>query len=326
MAMMLHENGYNPIVFDNLSTGHADAVSFCELFVGDIRSESDLNSFFSKYDIQVVIHFAALAYVGESVVDPEKYYQNNVSGSINLLEKMRKHALKKIVFSSSCATYGIPNELPLIESASQLPINPYGQTKLIFENMLKDYAKAYDLNSISLRYFNAAGCDRKGRLGERHNPETHLIPLVLAEALRVKEGGIPDETRLTIFGEHHSTADGSCVRDYVHVEDLCRAHLSAVQRLMNKNGEIGAEFYNLANGLGFSVLEVIESCRNVTKMPIKYRVQAAREGDPSALVGNSQLANRVLNWYPEYLSLDDIIKTAWDWMLSQVPVSDQDSY
>lgn len=313
MVLALQDTGYQVVVFDNLSRGFPDAVGAARLIVGDLCAETEIESCFAENKIDLVMHFSALAYVAESVVKPELYYQNNVVGALNLLAAMRQHEVSKLVFSSTCATYGEPDTVPIAETHPQRPINPYGRTKLIIEKALEDYSIAYGLQSISLRYFNAAGCDPGGRAGERHDPETHLIPLILAEALRIERGGDPAETALRVFGVDFQTGDGSCVRDYVHVSDLCRAHLLAAERLLREEAT-GAEAFNLANGAGFSVLEVIGACREVTGLPIEYRVEERRKGDPATLVGDARLALRVLGWRPELTDLREIIRTAWEWM------------
>lgn len=289
----------------------------CRDFVqGDLLNPDDLSVLFRTRVFDIVVHFAALAYVGESVSAPRMYYENNVTGTQNLLNAMLDAGADKIVFSSTCATYGIPVRLPIAEEAPQHPINPYGRTKLIIENMLGDYAAAYGLKSISLRYFNAAGCDPEGELGERHDPETHLIPLVLREAKRVLAGGNPAETGLRVFGEDFATPDGTCVRDYIHVVDLCRVHLAAIE-LLRSNTLTGAHAFNLGNGRGFSVKEVIESCRRVTGVDVHYAIAPRRQGDPPVLVGSAEKAKAVLGWQPEYMALDDIVATAWKWMCRQ---------
>ena len=315
MVLALQDAGHDPVVFDNLSRGHADACAGAPLVVGDLRSAADIEQCLHKHRPDVVMHFAALAYVGESVGAPEQYYQNNFVGALNLMAAMRKLACNSLVFSSTCSTYGEPRQVPIPEDHPQAPINPYGRSKLMVEQALADYAAAYDMRSVSLRYFNAAGCDPKGRAGERHHPETHLIPLVLAEALRTKRGADPADTRLAVFGDDFPTADGSCVRDYIHVSDLCQAHLAAAQRLME--GKVrGLEAYNLANGVGFSVLQVIDACRRITGEPIRYRVQARRAGDPATLVGECGKAFTLLGWKPRHARLEEIIATAWNWMES----------
>jgi UDP-glucose 4-epimerase len=320
MVLALKDAGLVPLVFDNLSRGHADAAGNATLVVGDLRSPADLDACFAAHRVDIVMHFAALAYVGESVTEPDLYYQNNVVGALNLLSAMRRHGQRRIVFSSSCATYGEPEHVPIAETHPQHPINPYGRTKLMIEQALADYAAADSLQSVSLRYFNAAGCDPDGRAGERHVPETHLIPLVLAEAMRTKNGGKPADTALRVFGSDFPTPDGSCVRDYIHVSDLCRAHLLASERLLA--GEVeGAEAYNLANGVGFSVLEVIDACRKVTSQPIEYRLKPRRVGDPASLVGDGRKASEILEWKPNYTELDAIIRSVWEWMENRVGVA-----
>jgi UDP-glucose-4-epimerase GalE len=314
MVLALLDQGYSVVVFDNLSRGFADAIGQVPLVVGDLRSSADLEHCFAQHRVDLVMHFAAVAYVGESVTNPELYYQNNVVGALNLLRAMRKYEVDKFVFSSTCATYGEPESVPIAEYHPQRPINPYGRTKLMVEAALRDYADAYGTRSISLRYFNAAGCDPAGRVGERHDPETHLIPLVLAEAMRVKGGGDPAETRLRVFGSDFPTQDGSCMRDYIHVSDLCTAHLLAAQRLLEDRA-VGAEAYNLGNGTGFTVLQVVDACREVTGQAITYRVEPRRSGDPAALVGDASRAASVLGWHPSISNLREIIHTAWAWML-----------
>jgi UDP-glucose-4-epimerase GalE len=313
MVLVLQDAGYQPVVFDNLSRGHADAVHGCPLVVGDLRSMADIDECLRKHPPAVVMHFAALAYVGESVGAPEQYYQNNVVGALNLIAGMRRSGCDAFVFSSTCSTYGEPRQIPITEDHPQDPINPYGRTKLMVEHALADYARAYGMRSVSLRYFNAAGCDPQGRAGERHDPETHLIPLVLAEALRTKRGGARADTKLRVFGGDFPTVDGSCVRDYIHVSDLCQAHLLAAQRLI-AGRVVGAEAYNLANGVGFTVLQVIDACRKVTGQPIEYHMHERRPGDPATLVGECSRAATLLGWKPEYARLETIIESAWNWM------------
>lgn len=315
MVLACQAAGYDLCVFDNLSRGFADAVGSTPLIVGDLRSTADLDACFFAQRFDLVMHFAALAYVGESVMEPELYYQNNVLGALNLLGIMRKYSVNRLLFSSSCATYGEPDSVPIMENHPQRPINPYGRSKLMIEQVLRDYGIAYGFESVSLRYFNAAGCDMNGRVGERHDPEFHLIPLVLAEALRVSEGGNPSDTSVTVFGNNFPTRDGSCIRDYIHVSDLCCAHLLAAKRLLDDKCN-GAEVYNLANGAGFSVLDVIDICRKVTGQPIEYRVELQRPGDPAVLIGDARLAADVLGWRPKVTDLEEIIRTAWNWMLS----------
>jgi len=279
---------------------------------GELRSRADIEAVLGGARFDAVVHFAAFCYVGESVAQPSKYYENNVLGTLNLLEAMRAAGVARLVFSSSCATYGNPVRLPIDESHPQNPVNPYGMTKFTAERAMADFGHAYGLRTVALRYFNAAGCDPEGALGERHDPETHLIPLVLREALRVRAGGRPEDTGLRVNGEDYDTPDGSCVRDYVHVFDLCDAHLRALQRLMD--GRTGAfEAFNLGNARGTSVKEVIAVCRDVTGIDIRYVVSGRRPGDPAALVADSRRAREVLGWTPRHEGLADIVQTAWNW-------------
>lgn len=315
MVKMLAREGYEVTTFDNLSLGHRDAVLAGDFYEGDLLNPQDLSKLFKKNHFDLVMHFAAFCYVGESMAAPMKYYRNNVAGTLNLLDAMNAAGVGKFVFSSSCATYGIPEINPILEGAVQRPINPYGATKLMVERILKDFAPAYNLHSIALRYFNAAGCDPEGKLGERHDPETHLIPLVLREALRVLRGGAPKDTGLCVFGADFDTLDGTCIRDYIHVHDLSNAHLLAAKRLLQKE-VAGFEAYNLGNGKGFSVKDVIETCKQVTGIEILYKISDRREGDPPRLVGSAEMARNVLAWQPEFNELETIIGTAWEWMIN----------
>lgn len=313
MVLALRDAGDSPVVFDNLSRGFADSVGEAPLVVGDLASPAALNDCLEAFRPDVVMHFAAFAYVGESVSAPELYYQNNVVGTLNLLSAMRRFGIDKFVFSSTCATYGEPEVLPIPETHPQRPINPYGRSKWMIEQALQDYACAYGMRSISLRYFNAAGCDALGRAGERHEPETHLIPLILEEALRLRRGGHPADTRLQVFGSDFPTGDGTCIRDYIHVTDLCQAHLLAARRLLSGDVQ-GAEAFNLANGAGFSVRQVIEACRAVTGEAIQFHEMPRRAGDPAVLIGNADRAAVVLGWTPKYQELHETIQHAWAWM------------
>lgn len=310
MLLALQDAGHHVTVFDNLSRGHHDALDGAPLVEGDLCRPADLDRCLGEQPFDVVMHFAALINVGESVQQPGLYYRNNVTGSLNLLDAMHRHGLQRLVFSSTCAVYGEPMSTPMDESHPRHPINPYGRTKLMVEQALADYATAHHLQSVSLRYFNAAGADPAGRARERHDPETHLIPLVLAEALRLKQGGDPTQTELKVFGGDFDTPDGSCVRDYIHVTDLCAAHLLGAERLVAGTVQ-GAEAYNLGNGNGFSVLEVIEVCRRVTAQPIGYQMVGPRAGDPAALVGDARRARSVLGWKPQRDSLEQMIRDAW---------------
>lgn len=303
MCKYLRANGYQPIVLDNLVCGHREAVRWGPFFKGSMDDGALLRRIFSEYPISAVMHFAAFCYVGESVKDPAKYYRNNVAATVSLLEVMLQEKVSNFIFSSSCATYGEPVEVPMSETHRQNPINPYGRTKLMVEQILKDFRSAYGLESIALRYFNAAGADPDGDLGEDHHPETHLIPLVLQTAL----GKRP---HVEVFGDDYPTKDGTCIRDYIHVRDLAQAHLLALERLLN--GHPGG-VYNLGNGAGYSVKEVVQVAMDVTGRSIPVRVIARRAGDPAVLVGSSLRAIADLEWKPEFGDLKAIIETAWRW-------------
>jgi UDP-glucose 4-epimerase len=270
---------------------------------GDIGDQLRLETVMRKYNPAAVMHFAAYAYVGESVENPAKYYHNNVAGTLSLLASMRKCNIDKIIFSSTCATYGMPEQIPIPERHPQNPINPYGRSKLIIEWIFQDFAAAYDLKFVSLRYFNAAGADPDAEIGEDHNPETHLIPLVLDVALGRRN-------RLEIFGTDYDTPDGTCIRDYIHVSDLADAHLMALAYL-NEGGQ--SDIFNLGNGNGFSVREVIATATRVTGCDIPCIESGRRPGDPPILIGGSDKIRNGLGWSPVYNSLDAIIETAWRW-------------
>ena len=299
----LHKEGYETIVFDNLIYGHKEAVKWGKLVVGDLKNMDEIEAVFKNNQIDAVFHFAAYAYVGESVDHPEKYYYNNVANTLNLLHVMMKYGCNKIIFSSTCATYGEPEKVPITEDMPQNPINPYGATKLMVERIFQDYLKAYGLQYVVLRYFNAAGADPDGEIGESHNPETHIIPLVLDAA----SGKRPD---IKVFGTDYDTPDGSCIRDYIHVYDLATAHLLALHHL-----EAGKEsqFFNLGNEKGTSVLEVVDSVKRVTRRNLKVTLTDRRPGDPAKLVGSSQKAQEVLGWKPIYGDIDVIVEHAWKW-------------
>jgi UDP-arabinose 4-epimerase len=296
-------SGYTPVVLDNLVYGHEAVVKWGPLCTGDILDRSFLDAVFKQYAPVAVMHFAAYAYVGESVENPGKYYRNNVCGTLSLLEAMRDHGVDKLIFSSTCATYGVPNSLPIPETHVQDPINPYGRSKLMIEQVLRDFDHAHALRSVSLRYFNAAGADPDGVTGEDHDPETHLIPLVLDAAAGLRPN-------ITVYGIDYPTEDGTCIRDYIHVTDLAQAHLLALQAL-----ESGAKSaaYNLGNGQGFSVMEVINAARRITGRDIPVVIGARREGDPPALVGDASLIRSRLGWQPRLGSLEDMVGTAWRW-------------
>lgn len=303
MCKYLANNGYNPIVLDNLVYGHKEAVRWGPLIEGSISDSRLLKQIFSKYRIVAVMHFAAFCYVGESMTAPAKYYRNNVADTINLLEVMVEKNVSSFIFSSSCATYGEPVEIPITEKHPQNPINPYGRTKLMVEQILDDFRNAYGLESVSLRYFNAAGADPDGEIGEDHRPETHLIPLVLQTALGQRKS-------ISIFGDDYPTKDGTCIRDYIHINDLADAHFLALKRLIN--GLPGGK-YNLGNGDGYSVGKVIETACKITGKPIPINIVERRPGDPAVLVGSSKKAAGELGWKPRFPDLYTIIETAWKW-------------
>lgn len=295
--------GYVPVTFDNLVYGHEWAVKWGPFVCGDILDRTALDAVFEQYRPIAVMHFAAFAYVGESVTNPGKYYRNNVAGSLNLLEAMRDHGVDRFIFSSTCATYGVPSVVPIAEMHPQHPINPYGASKLMIERMLRDFDVAHGLRSISLRYFNAAGADPEGETGEAHDPETHLIPLVLDAAA----GKRP---YITVYGDDYDTPDGTCIRDYIHVADLADAHVRGLAAL-----ESGAKTtaYNLGNGRGFSVKEVIDAAKTVTGRDIPVRMGERRAGDPPRLVGDATHIQNELGWQPQHADLEDMVDTAWNW-------------
>lgn len=305
-VLALKRAGYEVIILDNLVYGHRDLVEQVlqvELIEGDTGDRTLLDDLFKTRKIDAVMHFSAYAYVGESVTDPAKYYRNNVVGTLTLLEAMLAASIKKFVFSSTCATYGVPEFVPIPENHPQNPINPYGATKLMVERILSDFDIAYNLKSVRFRYFNAAGADRDGSLGEDHNPETHLIPLVLLTALGKRES-------ISIFGTDYPTPDGTCIRDYIHVSDLADAHVLGLEYLL-KGSE--SEVFNLGNGSGFSVKEVIAAAEDVTGMVISVQECDRRPGDPPALIGTSEKARKILGWQPQYPGIKDIVAHAWQW-------------
>lgn len=299
---LLTRNGYEVWVYDNLCKGHSEAVPEGRLIVGELGDRKKLASVFAEHKIEAVMHFAAFALVGESVSHPAIYYQNNVTATLDLLEAMRNAGVWRIVFSSTTATYGQPEKMPITESTLQLPINPYGFTKLVIEHALTDYARAYGFGCAALRYFNAAGASPEGDIGEDHSPESHLIPLVLQTALGQRED-------IGMFGDDYPTPDGSCIRDYIHVDDLADAHLKALSLI-----EPGSNLQlNLGTGRGQSVQAVIEACRRITGHPIPVKIQPRRAGDPAELVADSSLAQKVLGWTPKYMDIQSTIETAWRW-------------
>ncbi|QEG37276.1 UDP-glucose 4-epimerase GalE [Bythopirellula goksoeyrii] len=301
-AKVLMHEGHEVWVYDNLSEGHRAAVPEGRLIEGDLHDRLALERALREKQIEAVMHFAASCYVGVSVTNPAEYYHNNVVGTLSLLEAMRYVGVKRIVFSSTCATYGVPDVVPITEAEKQSPINPYGFTKLVIEHALADYSHAYGWGYAALRYFNASGAAADGTIGEDHDPETHLIPLVLEVALGKRKN-------VKIFGDDYPTPDGTCVRDYIHVDDLAAAHLAALEQL-----EDGTQLkLNLGTGSGASVLEVIEACRHVTGHAIPAVVAPRREGDPPALVADAREANRVLNWQPQHKEIGSIVESAWGW-------------
>ena len=303
MCKYLYGKGLTPIVLDNLSLGHREAVKWGILYVGELDDQRLLAAIFRRHNIQAVMHFAAFCYVGESVAEPLKYYQNNVGATLRLLAAMMDHGVNKMIFSSSCATYGESKRVPIREDQSQNPINPYGRSKLMLENILDDLARANGLQSVCLRYFNAAGADPEGELGEDHKPETHLIPIVLS----VASGQLKE---LTVFGNDYPTEDGTCIRDYIHVNDLAQAHYLSLLHLLN-GGE--SKKYNLGNTNGYSILDVIKTASGVTGRKISYTYAERRAGDPAMLIGSADKVIRELNWKPMFNNLENILQTAWSW-------------
>ena len=297
------QNNHDTVILDNLSRGHKELIVGGKFIQGDISDSKLLDEIFTKYSIDAVIHFAAFAYVGESVFEPAKYYRNNVANTINLLDAMTRHGVKNFIFSSTCATYGIPKDIPIKEGNPQNPINPYGASKLMVERIVKDYSNAYGLKFCIFRYFNAAGADLESQIGEWHEPETHIIPIILEAALGKRE-------HIEIFGTDYDTPDGTCIRDYVHVTDLAAAHFKAYEYL-NDGGE--SVFLNLGTKEGVSIRELIDKAKGITGRNIKVIEGTRRPGDPPKLVGSFELANRVLSWEPKYSDLNTIISTAWNW-------------
>ena len=295
--------GEDVVVVDSLETGHKEAVLGGKLYTCDLRDEAAMKQVFSENDIDAVIHFAANSLVGESMTNPGKYYHNNVYGTLCLLERMQEAGVKRIVFSSTAATYGNPERVPIEESDRTEPTNAYGETKLAMERMMRWFDTAHGMKYVSLRYFNAAGAHESGKIGEDHKPETHLVPVVLQVALGQREA-------IAMFGDDYPTPDGTCIRDYIHVQDLADAHVLAVKKL-REGGE--SAVYNLGNGKGYSVREVVEVARRVTGHPIPARVEPRRAGDPAILVASSAATCAELGWQPKRASLEDIIASAWSW-------------
>ena len=303
MVKSLHHANIDVLTLDNLSCGYKDAVKYGELIEGNLGDKDLLNTIFTTHQIDAVMHFAAFIEVGESVIDPAKYYKNNVSNTQVLLDAMVAHKINYFIFSSTAAIFGEPEYTPIDEKHPKNPINPYGRSKLMVEQILSDFDHAYGLKSVSLRYFNAAGADPDGELGERHDPETHLIPLVLQAASGRRKN-------ITVFGEDYDTPDGTCIRDYIHIYDLCSAHLLGLEHLI-KGGDSKA--YNMGNGQGYSIKELIDVAKKVTGNNFEVAIGPSRDGDPARLVADSKLLQAELKWKPEYPELEVIIRHAWEW-------------
>lgn len=309
-AKALAASDFVPISYDNLIHGHRWAVKWGPLIEGDICDREKLLDTMREYDITAILHFAGFAYVGESMASPERYFNNNVLGSLALFDAALEAGVRHIVFSSTCATYGIPERLPIVEDTPQCPVNPYGETKLIIERALRWYAAAHPLTWTVLRYFNAAGADPDGELGEQHDPETHLIPLVLDAAL----GNKPVE----VFGGDYRTSDGTCVRDYIHVTDLADAHVLALRYLIQGGASIAL---NLGSGEGHTILDVIRSVQKTTGREVPHRIVERRPGDPPILIADPSLAEKTLVWHPRHSSLDSIVRSAWAWRSARIDSS-----
>lgn len=300
------EQNEDVIVVDNLQSGHRKSVDVEHFYKIDLRDKTELDKVFKAHSIEAVIHFAANSLVGESMEKPFEYYDNNVYGMMCLLHVMKENSVNKIVFSSTAATYGEPKNIPILEENETSPTNTYGETKLAMEKMMKWFDRGYGIKYVSLRYFNAAGAHESGLIGEDHDPETHLIPLILQVPLGKRE-------KIYIFGDDYPTEDGTCIRDYIHVMDLASAHFLALEYLRKENG---SEIFNLGNGNGYSVQEVINVARKVTDHPIPAEVQVRRAGDPAVLIASSEKAKTILGWKPQHDSLEKIISDAWNWHVS----------
>ena len=307
MVRLLNSLGHSVVTFDDLSTGFRNAVLAGEFLQGSLLDKAALEALFSSHQLDAVVHFAGSIVVSESVRDPAKYYQNNLIGTMNLFDAMRAHGVNKLVFSSTAAIFGVPLTMPIDETHPQVPINPYGMTKWVTERIMRDYDAAYGMCSVALRYFNAAGAAPDAALGERHDPETHLIPL----ALRAAKGELPE---LTVFGTDYDTPDGTCIRDYIHIMDLCDAHMLALQHLMS-GGESRA--YNLGNGQGYSVKEVVRVVENVTGNKVPVRFGPRREGDPPRLVADAAKIRSDWGWSPRFSELEQIVAHAWQWEINK---------
>jgi len=303
MVKQLAQSGHDVLILDNLSYGYRDAVKYGEFVEGDLGDSVILDAILKAGDVDAVMHFAGFIQVGESVIKPAMYYHNNVVNTHTLLDAMLRHKVKNFIFSSTAAIFGEPDYTPIDEKHPKQPINPYGHSKLMIEQMLEDYDTAYGLRSTCLRYFNAAGADPDGELGERHVPETHLIPLILQAASGRRED-------IKVFGDDYATDDGTCVRDYIHINDLCEAHSLALQKMIQNDQSAR---YNLGNGQGFSVKQVIDVAREVSGKDFKVTVEPRRAGDPAVLVADAMLAKKELGWQPKFADLKDIVRTAWHW-------------
>jgi UDP-glucose 4-epimerase len=308
MVKQLSRAGHSVVILDNLTTGTRELARYGELVVGDLTDTTLVERIFRRYRFDGVMHFAAFSLVGDSIQDPGKYYRNNVFGTLNLLQVMTRHEVRYLIYSSTAAIYGEPDYMPIDEGHPQRPISPYGNSKLMVESLLEDFYKAHGLNSVSLRYFNACGADPEGELGECHDPETHLIPLVLQVASGRRDS-------VTVYGRDYPTADGTCLRDYVHVDDLCRAHGLALEAL-SAGSKTGALAFNLGTGRSYSVQQVIEVARRTTSekgRPLKILEGHRRFGDPAQLMADSSLARIELGWKPRYVALEPIMRHAWNW-------------
>jgi UDP-glucose 4-epimerase len=307
-VLALKERGYTPVIYDNFVYGNRDIAKTLDVSIVDanISDRTALREAFSKYKPQAVMHFAAFAYVGESVTEPAKYYDNNLATTLILLDEMRSAGINNFIFSSTCATYGVPQKFPITEDLPQNPVNPYGRTKLMVEQVLRDYDHAYGFRSVIFRYFNAAGAHPVGDIGERHNPETHLIPLALAAT----ESSAP----LKVFGDDYDTPDGTCIRDYIHVTDIADAHVKGLEMLINENT---SDIFNIGTGNGYSVKEVISTIEKISGRKVHYSMNPRRAGDPPKLVAGADKIKKILGWNPQYSDLNTIIESAWNWYLKE---------
>ncbi len=299
----LKKQGEEVVILDNLEFGHLGASSGCKTYIGDIRDTDITRKIFKENDIEATLHFAAYTSVGESVINPQRYYKQNVAKTIALMEVMNEFNCKMMIFSSTAATFGEPLYVPIDEKHPQNPKNPYGASKLMVERIMKDYEEAYGLKSIALRYFNASGADPEGEIGEDHTPETHLIPIIIQQALGQRE-------KITVFGNDYDTPDGTCIRDYIHVNDLAKAHLLALKALRAGHG---TDFYNMGNETGFSVLEIIKAVEEIAGVKINYEIGKRRAGDPAKLIATSTKTERELGYKADFPKVEDTIATAWNW-------------